>query len=74
VTKPNCNVARSRANAWVVSYSSAPKADALDAVGRWRTTPGLNMIEYIDHGSLQMMDVPHKAALMIEIEGDADID
>ena len=44
------------------------------AVDRWRTTPGLNMIEYIDHGSLQMMDVPHKAALMIEIEGDADID
>jgi FAD/FMN-containing dehydrogenase len=47
---------------------------ALDAVDRWRPTPGLNMIEYIDHASLQMMDVAHQAALMIEIEGDADID
>ena len=50
------------------------EADALDAVDRWRPTPGLNMIEYIDRASLQMMDVPHAAALMIEIEGDADID
>ena len=32
------------------------------------------MIEYIDHASLEMMDTPHQAALMIEIEGDADID
>ena len=48
--------------------------DALEAVDRWRSTPGLNMIEYIDHASLQMMDTPHQAALMIEIEGDADID
>ncbi len=50
------------------------EADALDAVDRWRPTPGLNMIEYIDRASLQMMDTPHQAALMIEIEGDADID
>jgi FAD/FMN-containing dehydrogenase len=50
------------------------EGDALEAVERWRPTPGLNMIEYIDHASLQMMDVPQKAALMIEIEGDADID
>ena len=50
------------------------EADALEAVDRWRPTPGLNMIEYIDHASLQMMDTPHQAALMIEIEGDADID
>jgi FAD/FMN-containing dehydrogenase len=50
------------------------EADALEAVDRWRPTPGLNMIEYIDHASLQMMDTPQKAALMIEIEGDADID
>jgi FAD/FMN-containing dehydrogenase len=50
------------------------EADALDAVDRWRPTPGLNMIEYIDRASLQMMDVNHAAALMIEIEGDADID
>ena len=39
--------------------------DALEAVDRWRSTPGLNMIEYIDHASLQMMDTPHQAALMI---------
>ena len=50
------------------------ESDALEAVDRWRPTPGLNMIEYIDHASLQMMDTPHQAALMIEIEGDADID
>ena len=48
--------------------------DALDAVERWRPTPGLNMIEYIDRASLEMMNVQHAAALMIEIEGDADID
>ena len=47
---------------------------AMDAVERWRPTPGLNMIEYIDQASLEMMSVPQKAALMIEIEGDADID
>jgi FAD/FMN-containing dehydrogenase len=50
------------------------EADALEAVDRWRPTPGLNMIEYIDRASLEMMDTPHEAALMIEIEGDADID
>jgi FAD/FMN-containing dehydrogenase len=47
---------------------------ALDAVDRWRPTPGLNMLEYIDAGSLRMMDVAHAAALIIEIEGDADVD
>jgi FAD/FMN-containing dehydrogenase len=47
---------------------------ALDAVDRWRPTPGLNMLEYIDPGSLQMMEVAHAAALIIEIEGDADLD
>lgn len=52
--------------------------DALEAVDRWRPTPGLNMIEYIDRGSLQMMDIPQQAALMVEIEikigGGAEID
>jgi FAD/FMN-containing dehydrogenase len=47
---------------------------ALDAVDRWRATPGLRMLEYLDDKSLKMMDVPHQAALMIEIEGDADLD
>jgi FAD/FMN-containing dehydrogenase len=56
----------------VVFFKS--EAAALDAVDLWRPTPGLNMIEYIDEASLRMMDVPHKAALMIEIEGDADLD
>jgi FAD/FMN-containing dehydrogenase len=32
------------------------------------------MIEYLDRASLEMLDVPHAAALMIEQEGDADLD
>jgi FAD/FMN-containing dehydrogenase len=47
---------------------------ALDAVERWRPVKGLRMLEYLDRASLQMMDVPHAAALMIEQEGDADLD
>jgi FAD/FMN-containing dehydrogenase len=50
------------------------EASALDAVDRWRPTPGLRMLEYLDRASLQMMDVPHAAALMIEQEGDVDLD
>ncbi len=48
--------------------------DALDAVERWRPVKGLRMLEYLDAASLKMMDVPHAAALMIEQEGDADLD
>lgn len=57
-----------------------PSEDAaMEAVERWRPVPRLNMIEYIDHASLKMMDVAQKAALMIELEADeagemADID
>lgn len=47
---------------------------ALDAVERWRGVRELRMIEYFDAASLQMMDVSQRAALMIEIEGDADLD
>ncbi len=47
---------------------------AIDAVERWRPLTGLRMIEYLDRASLQMMEVPQNAALMIEIEGDADPD
>ncbi len=47
---------------------------ALDAVDRWRPTPGLRMLEYLDRASLRMMDVPHAAAIMIEQEGDVDLD
>ena len=52
----------------------ASQEAALDAVDRWRETPGLRMLEYLDGKSLKMMDVAHQAALMIEIEGDADLD
>ena len=52
----------------------ASEAAALDAVDRWRATPGLRMLEYLDAKSLKMMDVAHEAALMIELEGDADLD
>jgi FAD/FMN-containing dehydrogenase len=47
---------------------------ALDAVDRWRATPGLRLLEYLDQASLEIMEVPHAAALMIELEGDADLD
>lgn len=52
----------------------ASEEGALDAVDRWRATPGLRMLEFLDGKSLRMMDVAHQAALMIEIEGDADLD
>jgi FAD/FMN-containing dehydrogenase len=50
------------------------EASALDAVDRWRGASGLRMLEYLDRASLQMMDVAHGAALMIEQEGDVDLD
>jgi FAD/FMN-containing dehydrogenase len=56
----------------VVFFSSADAA--LDAVDRWRAAPGLRMLEYLDRPSLQMLDTPHAAALIIEQEGDADLD
>jgi FAD/FMN-containing dehydrogenase len=46
---------------------------AFDAIDRWRGAQ-LNMIEYLDRSSLELLDVPHAAALMIEQEGDADLD
>jgi FAD/FMN-containing dehydrogenase len=46
---------------------------AFDAVDRWRDA-NLNMIEYLDRASLEMLDVPHAAALIIEQEGDAELD
>jgi FAD/FMN-containing dehydrogenase len=49
------------------------EAAALDAVERWRATPGLRMLEYLDRASLQMLDVAHGAALMVEQEGDVDL-
>ena len=42
---------------------------ALDAIDRWRPAR-LNMIEYLDRASLELMDVPHAAALIIEQQGE----
>jgi FAD/FMN-containing dehydrogenase len=47
---------------------------ALDAVDRWRPARGLRLLEYLDRASLEIMEVPQQAALMIEIEGDANLD
>lgn len=55
----------------VVFFKS--EAAALDAVDRWRSA-GLRMLEYLDEASLKMMDVPQCAALIIEYEGDLDLD
>src|SRR5579862_1871594 len=52
-----------------------PSEDAaLDAVDRWRPAPGLRMLEYLDRGSLEMMDMPHGAALIVEQEGEISLD
>ena len=61
---------------WIkaLNEDSLQNETAMEAVERWRPTPGLNMIEYIDRGSLRMAEIPQQAALMIEIEGDADLD
>ena len=38
-----------------------PSEDAaLDAVDRWRPVPGLRMLEYLDRGSLEMMEVANR--------------
>jgi len=47
---------------------------ALDAVDRWRPTPGLRMLEYLDRGSLEIMEEPYAAAVMVEQEGEIDLD
>jgi FAD/FMN-containing dehydrogenase len=44
---------------------------AWDAVDAWRSTPGLRMLEYMDHGSLELLKTQPggaRAALMIEAE------
>jgi FAD/FMN-containing dehydrogenase len=47
---------------------------ALDAVDRWRPTPGLRLLEFLDAHSIRLMDLPYGAAVLIELEGDADLD
>ena len=47
---------------------------AWDAVEAWRSTPGLQMLEYMDHGSLELLQTQPggaQAALMIEAEIDS---
>lgn len=47
---------------------------AVDAVERWRPVPGLRMLEYLDRGALEIMQVPQAAAVMVEQEGEIDLD
>lgn len=47
---------------------------ALDAVDRWRPTPGLRMLEFLDSRSVKLMEVPFGAAVLLEKEGDAELD
>jgi FAD/FMN-containing dehydrogenase len=52
-----------------------PSEDAaLDAVDRWRPVPGLRMLEYLDRGSLEIMEEPQGAAVIVEQEGEIDLD
>jgi len=51
--------------------------EALDAVDRWRPTPGLRMLEYLDNGSLDLLRTPFpeipasaRACVLIEREGE----
>ena len=47
---------------------------ALDAVDRWRPTPGLRMLEFLDSRSIKLMELPYGAAVLVEMEGDAELD
>lgn len=51
--------------------------DALDAVTAWRGIPGLNMLEYADRGSIEMIrsrypEIPRNAAAMLLLEAEGD--
>ncbi|MEO8097456.1 MAG: FAD-binding oxidoreductase [Acidobacteriota bacterium] len=47
---------------------------ALDAVDRWRPTHGLRLLEFLDSRSMKLMEQPYGAAVIIELEGDAELD
>jgi FAD/FMN-containing dehydrogenase len=47
---------------------------ALDAVDRWRPTPGLRMLEFLDSRSIKLMEQPFGAAVLLELEGEAELD
>ena len=42
---------------------------ALDAVDRWRPTPGLRMLEFLDSRSIKLMELPYGAAVLIGDRG-----
>jgi FAD/FMN-containing dehydrogenase len=51
--------------------------EALDAVDRWRPTPALRMLEYLDSGSLDLLrtrfpEIPTEARACLLIEGEND--
>ena len=52
--------------AGVVFFSS--NEAALDAVERWRGTPGLRMLEYLDSNSMTMLDLSYGSAVMLEVD------
>src|SRR5579864_593112 len=52
----------------------ASEEAALDAVDRWRPTPGLRMLEFLDSRSIKLMELPYGAAVLLELEGDAELD
>jgi FAD/FMN-containing dehydrogenase len=52
----------------------ATEEAALDAVDRWRPTPGLRMLEFLDSRSIKLMELPYGAAVLLELEGDAELD
>jgi FAD/FMN-containing dehydrogenase len=47
---------------------------ALDAVDCWRPTPGLRMLEFLDSRSIKLMELPYGAAVLLELEGEAELD
>lgn len=47
---------------------------ALDAVDRWRPTPGLRMLEFLDSRSMKLMEQRYGAAVIVEWEDDTDLD
>jgi FAD/FMN-containing dehydrogenase len=47
---------------------------ALDAVDRWRPTPELRMLEFLDSHSMRILDLDFGAAVIVETEGIPELD
>lgn len=47
---------------------------ALDAVDRWRPAVGLRMLEFLDSRSIRLMELPYGGAVIVEWEGDTELD